>query len=76
MEEARLYYKRRKPRVILDRRFLIFKELNVGDKGQALFNGEIEAEEIENNEDASDLLIKTRKLDRIEKVNEIQMRAR
>lgn len=74
MEEGRLYYVRNKPRVILDKRFPFAKEVEVGDKGQALFNGVIVAERIERGSDQTDWFIKKVRLSSIEKLKSREYR--
>lgn len=50
MEEARFYPKLKKPRIIFDKRFPYFTELEVGDKGQLRARLQVEEERMVMNE--------------------------
>lgn len=66
MEGLRSYYQRNKPRIILNKTFPIFKELNVGDKGILRVSGIIEEERLEQQEDGSEYFIKVIKISKTE----------
>jgi hypothetical protein len=64
---------KRKPRIVIDKTFPVFQELNIGDKGQALIYGYIDAERIDEQGEA-EWLIKTVKIDKAELINNKQFR--
>lgn len=59
MQEGRAYTAKRKSILILDRRFPIYSDLNVGDTGQAIVEGTIDSERIESLPDEGEDNIKT-----------------
>jgi len=59
MESNRTLVLKRRPKLILDKRFPVFRELNVGDTGQMIIDGKITAERQEFHEDGVDLIVKT-----------------
>lgn len=74
MQQNRDFTVRRNPRIILDKKFPIFKLLNVGDKGQCYLTGSISAERMETQEDGTDLLIKTIQIDEVELIENKEAR--
>ena len=66
MQQSRDFLVRRKPRIILDKTFPIFKLLNVGDKGQCYITGSIAEERMETQADDTDMIIKTIQIDKVE----------
>ena len=73
MYEGRLYTVKRKPRIILDRRFPAINGLGIGDKGQLLLSGIIDSERIEN-EDMTDVFYKTITVTDVEIINNKELR--
>lgn len=67
MQESRTLITKQKPRIILDTSFPVKEELKVGDKGQMIINGTIEAERFVN-EDDTDFLVKTILIEKAELV--------
>ena len=58
-----------KSRIILDKSFPIFAELEVGQKGQMQIRGSITAERLEEFPDGSDILIKTIEMQEAKLIN-------
>ncbi len=67
MQESRALIVKRKPRIILDTSFPIKDKLKIGDKGQMVITGTIEAERFIN-EDDTDFLVKTILIEKAELV--------
>lgn len=60
MEEARLFTPRRKkPRLVLDKRFPFIAGLNVGDKGQLKASFELEAERLDTDSNDNEIKLVT-----------------
>ena len=74
MQQNRAETVRRKPRIILDRRFPAINGLGIGDKGQALLTGIIDAENLEMQDDGNELMVKTIKVLNIELINNKSIR--
>ena len=70
MYEARTFTFKKKPRIILDKRFKQFHSLQVGDKGQCVIEGSISGERQEMSEDGNEYLIKTIEINSAEIIND------
>jgi hypothetical protein len=69
MYENRTLTRKRKPRLILDRRFKQFDGFDVGEHGQALLKGTIIGERKEMSDDNDEIFIKTIEVNDIEILN-------
>lgn len=68
MQEGRTYTLRKRVRVILDRSFSVFKELDVGDRGLMSLVGTIEGKRIEIQPDGIELIVQSVNIEQAEKV--------
>lgn len=75
MQEGRLFTVKKKPRIILDKRFNDFTALRAGDKKQAIIEGQIIEERKEMSQDGTEYLIKTIKIDKAKIINDKIIRA-
>jgi len=58
MQGSRYFPIRRKARIIIDKSFPVFNDLEMGDKGQVLIDGVIEGERLEEQDDGTELYLK------------------
>ena len=68
MQEGRTYTLRRRVKVILNKSFPIFRELDVGDKGLMSLVGIVEGKRIETQPDGTELIIQSINITQAEKV--------
>lgn len=75
MWESRATLIKKKPKIILDnRQFPVTAGLNLGDKGQLILTGSIDAERLEFQEDDNERIIKTVRVIGIELLQNRQTR--
>ena len=69
MEGSRVWVIQRKPTVVFDKSFAVFKELDVGMTGQMMITGTVEGERMEFQDDGVDMVYKTVRLETAEVIN-------
>lgn len=68
MQEGRTYTLRKRVRVILDKSFPVFSELELGDKGLMSLTGTVEGQRIEIQPDGTELVVQSINIVQAEKV--------
>ena len=69
MQESRFFPIKKKAIIIFNKMFPIFSDVDVGDKGQIEITGIIEGEELEMQEEGSEIFIKNIRIEKAEIIN-------
>ncbi|MCK9370600.1 hypothetical protein M0R04_11880 [Candidatus Dojkabacteria bacterium] len=70
MYEARSVILKKKPRIILNKDFPIFNDIQVGEKGQCIIYGSIISDRKDAADDGTEYLVKTVEIDKVEAIEE------